>query len=587
VPSDARDIAVEDGDARSIILRYQPEDPSFGERYRWGMVDVATGAFTALSDRFPAGRRDVSGFRLATDSILRLRSGRSEADVLDRSNLSAKPRTLEIGFAGHDAEFGVVGSTLLTVEPIAPGNNIYRGQQLWQLPIDRPDADEPAVLELAAHQIVHAPDGSVLVAGAEKSVWEGDVDWGVYRITQAADGPVERRRVTPVAPMPAQIYGVTAGSGIITRADNSNRYSPSDALGAYHSAWLSTPPAGGTPAVEKITVDGTVNGRDGFCGSDADHCVHMFADGTGYHGREEGTEHGLTMLYAADGSDKWGPTLKTGDDNPQLAGLSGRFAVVDGASSARQYIGEFRPGADGVVLQRRDRVAAAVWGDTLWSGAESGGVVTATRLPAGTVVESFTTHNGCTPAELQAVGRWVHWVCADITGEPRGAGVYDRAAKRTVEAPDAHALLGDGYLAVGGPRSRASDDLELYDLHRGLPASGSYTDLPHRTLVTAQQFGANGGQSAGPGSSWTVDRFGGGVVYADEQQRVHVVPTGVPTSPGGCRNPWHPGSSSSVTSRALRSVRCPAPRPAACCAPPGTARTPQAVPSPPAPSRGC
>jgi hypothetical protein len=257
----------------------------------------------------------------------------------------------------------------------------------------------------------------------------------------------------------------------------------------------------------------------------------MFADGTGYHGREEATESGLTMLYAADGADKWGPTLKTGDDSPQLAGLSGRFAVVDGASSRRQYIGEFRPGAGGAVLQRRERVAAAVWGDTLWSGAESGGVVTATRLPAGTIVETFTTRNGCTPAELQAVGRWVHWVCADITGEPHGAGVYDRVAKRTVDAPDVHALLGDGYLAVGGPRSGANDDLTLYDLHRGLPASGSHTDLPHRILVTAEQFGADGGQYAGPGTSWTVDRFGGGVVYADDQQRVHVVPTGVPTAP--------------------------------------------------------
>jgi hypothetical protein len=537
VPSDARDITVEDGDARSVILRYQPEDPSFGDRYRWGMVDVVTGAFTALPDRLVGGDRgEASGFRITTDSIVRVRSGRREVDVLDRNDLSAKPRTVDVGFATGDAEFGVIGSTLLAVEPIWPGNNIYRGQPLSQLPIDRPDADEPAVLELAAHQIVHAPDGSALVAGAERSVWKGDVDWGVYRISQAVDGPVERRRVIPLAPMPAQIYGVAAASGIITMADNSNRYSPGDALGAYHSTWLTTPPAGGTPAVERTTVDGTVNSSDGSCGSDSEHCIRMFADGTGYHGRQEALWNGrghLTMLYAADGTDKWGPTLTTGDDSPQLAGLSGRFAVVDGASSSRQYIGEFRPGADGVVLQRRDRVAAAVWGDTLWSGAKSGGVVTATRLPAGTVMETFTTRNGCTPAELQGVGRWVYWVCADIAGEPHGAGVYDRVAKRAVDAPDGHVQLGDGYLAVGGPRSSATDDLKLYDLHGGLPQSGSYTDLPHRTLVTAQQFGADGGQYAGPGTSWTVDRFGGGVVYADDQQRVHVVPTGVPTSPLG------------------------------------------------------
>ena len=451
--------------------------------------------------------------------------------MFDRDDLSAAPRTVETGQFSYDDAYGIVGSTLLSVGRAPGGNDGYRGQPLWSVTTKVEEADIAEVLAPAGYGIRQAPDGSVLVAGAEKTLWRGDLDWGVYRIAEAADGSVKRQRVAAVDPMPAQIHGVTAGSGIVSVATNSDRFSPSDALGAYRSTWLSTPAAGGTPRIVKTTVDGTVSGRDGWCGGGTQHCIRMFADGTGHHGRAAGTEGGLTMLYTADGADKWGPTLDSGDDNPQLTDLSGRFAVVDGASSGRQVIGEFRPGAQGRVVQRRDRVAAAVWGDTLWSGALSGDVVTATRLPAGSVVESFTTRNGCTPSDLQAVGQWVYWLCAEELGEEQTGGVYDRVSKRTVTVPKIQALLGDGFLAVGGPASFVNADLTVFDLHGGLPAAGrSLEDLPHRVVVTKAQFGATGGQFAGPRSSWAVDRFGGGIVYADDQQQVHVVPTGVPTS---------------------------------------------------------
>ena len=55
VPADARDITVEDGDARSVILRYSSEDDG-AVAGRWGMVDVAAGTFTRLPDRVDNGR---------------------------------------------------------------------------------------------------------------------------------------------------------------------------------------------------------------------------------------------------------------------------------------------------------------------------------------------------------------------------------------------------------------------------------------------------------------------------------------------------------------------------------------------------
>ncbi|MFE0519112.1 FG-GAP-like repeat-containing protein [Streptomyces sp. NPDC058954] len=519
LPAGVGDIRVEDGDARSVILRCQTDDGT-----RWSIVDLATGASSPLPDRpSPQEAWEVTGFRLSSGSVLRLRPGRGKADVFDRADLAATPRTLETSSLSYGATYGVVGSAVLGVEPMAPGDNKYRGQPLVALTSDGSDTASTTVMDPAAYQLVQAPDGSVLVAGAAHPVERGDLDWGVYRLAQGADGSVTRSRLTAVQPMPAQVHGLSLGSGILSTADDSTLYEPDTIIGAYRSTWLTT---SGTPAPTRSTVDGLVSGWDGPCDQTWPRCIQMFADGAGHHGRREPTESGLTMLRS-NGVADWGPTLDTGDDSPWLVDLSGRYAVVNGASSGKQYIGEFATAGAGKVLIKRDRIAAAVWGNTLWSGAAGGGKVTATRLPGGTAVESFTTPNGCTPSRLQAVGRFVYWACKASGGE-QGAGLYDRATKRTSTAPDGRVLLGDGYLVERVPGTESVSGLTLTDLHNGLPASGSHTDLPSRKLADWTDIGPKNTEA---GTSWTVDRFGGGVAYADRDQRVHVVPTGVPTSP--------------------------------------------------------
>ncbi|WP_369030158.1 FG-GAP-like repeat-containing protein [Streptomyces adonidis] len=525
LPDGAGNIVVEDGDARSVILHFSTGDNEDGWGH-WGIVDLATGVFGALPDRADSsdGGWEVTGFRLGTDSVVRLRPGRGKTDVYDRGDLTAPPRTVETASFSSDAAFGIVGDTLLGVEPVWPGNDLYRGQPLWALASDGTDTTK--VMDPAAHQLVQAPDGSILVAGAERYVERGDLDWGVYRVAPAADGSVTRTRLTAVEPFPAQIRGLSLGSGILTTADNSTMYAPGTILGAYRSTWLTTPAEGTVPGVARTAVDGLVSGWDGYCSGSEHRCIPMFADGTGLHGRRDATESDLTMLYA-NGAANWGPTLDTNDSSPQLTDLSGRYAIVDGASSGRQYIGEFPAGAAGKVLQERDRVAAAVWGNTLWSGAATGGKVTATRLPAGTAVESFTTPNGCTPSTLQAVGRWVYWTCLNNSGDVSGSGIYDRTAKRTVTAPAGQVLLGDGYLVQRVTGTQSNSGLTLIDLHGGLPSSGVYTDLPSRKLADWTDLGRD---NTGARTTWTVDRFGGPVAHADDEQRVHIVPTGIPAS---------------------------------------------------------
>ncbi|MEU8816467.1 FlgD immunoglobulin-like domain containing protein [Actinoplanes sp. NPDC048796] len=504
LPDTATEITVEDGDARSVILRYKVA----GDQWpHWSIVDLATAAASALPDRLGADDEgwEVKGFRLGAESIVRNRWARSQMDVFDRDDLTAAPRTAESGPFTADAAYGIVGSSLLAVDPVGPGNNLYRGQELWSLPVDEPDAGLTQVMSPAAHEIVQAPDGSVLVAGAAKFVQYGDLDWGIYRITQAADGSLKRAEVADVAPMPARTWGIALGSGILTTAVNSTIYEPSTYLGAYRSTWLAT---GGTPGIEKSTQDAWLMGDDASCyinGSEP-ACVTMFADGTGYHGRREATYSEKTVLYANGSTSTAGPTVNTGFSSADLTDLSGRYGLIDNGGGA-QSVGDFRSGS---VVQKRNYVSAAVWGNTLWSAAAEGGKVTATRIPGTTAVESFTTSNDCKPTELQAVGRWVYWACNEY-GTVYGAGVYDRVAKTNVGAPGQRVLLGDGYYA----EQTEAGELRL-------------TDLYHPGQV-ARVIGAVG-PSTRPRDSWTVDRFGGGVAWADQDERVHVVPSGVPTS---------------------------------------------------------
>nr|WP_239134809.1 FG-GAP-like repeat-containing protein [Streptomyces sp. SID12488] len=534
LPEGAGGIDVQDGDATSVLVHYK----SGADRSdHWGTVDLATGVYSALPDRVDASDegREVTGFLLGADSVVRLRAGSGKADVFDRADLSAPPRTLDTGSLSSYPSFGIVGDALLGIESqLTEPEHEYvpRGRPLWAFTPGSTGTDTTKVMDPATSQLVQTPDGSVLVAGAERYLERGDLDWNVYRITPAADGTVARTRMTAVQPVPAQIHGLALGSGILSTADNSTLYEPDRAIGAYRSTWLTTPAGGAAPSVTRSTVDGLVDAWDGNCGvnDNTPRCIPMFADGTGHHGRERDTVTGLTMLYA-NGSPNWGPTIDTNDDSPELTDLSGRYAIVENAYASNQYIGEFSAGAAGKVLQKRKRVAAAVWGNTLWSGAATGGKVTATRLPSGTAMESFTTTNGCTPYELQAVGRWVYWQCLD---EPEGnfkeAGVYDRTTKRTSTAPVGEVLLGDGYLVQYIYGTYSESGLTLVDLHGGLPSSGSYDDLPSRKLVDWRELGRYEDGIRSRRTSWTVDRFGGPVAHADDEQRVHIVPTGVPAS---------------------------------------------------------
>ncbi|MFF7677138.1 FG-GAP-like repeat-containing protein [Actinacidiphila glaucinigra] len=510
-------LSVSEGDARSVAVRgIKWEDTTMSQG--WWVVDLATGGVKALS---PHGE-SVSFDR---DTVFQFGAPSGDAAlVYRRDDLDAEPTTVDLrDVASYNDVVRPLGDGFVTVTPPNPGDNEYRGNQLF---LHDAKGNSKSLLAVASPSVRRTPDGSLLVAGAEENTTKGALDWGYYLFTPAADGTVTRKRLADIEDREAKPAGISLGSGILTTADDSQYYSPGTYIGGYRSTWLKT---SGRPEELNSTVDGLVSGRDDDSCSPTygTYCVTMFASGDGYHGRKAATEQDVTMLYR-NAAAPWGPRVTSGLDSPQLVDLSGRFGVVNQASGGQQAILHFKEADTGSVLLQREPVAASVWGNTLWSslgrwddtgsGVPTG--VAAKNLSTGAAGDSFDA--GCVPSDLQAVGRWVYWRCSDYWHDFKGAGVYDRQAKRSLKLGADETLLGDGYLVH---RSDATG-LTLVDLHNGLPLSGKEADLPQRVVVTAAELGDRTGRRSG----WTVDRFGGHVAYTGEDRRVRIVPSGVPAS---------------------------------------------------------
>jgi hypothetical protein len=464
--------AVVGGDPADLVMSTPPRD---GLR-RLAVASTATGRVEAVTAPVP---ETYSRVKLSPKYLVlysRDEPGRGIL-VFRRDDLSAPlAKTTEdapVWTGTNNRQFAVVGDWLVFDDHL----------DLEAMPL----TGGPAVtlLPRTDGRVATAPDGTAVVIGGSDPV-----DWGVRHVTADASG---RPVVTTVKrlPNPARIQGIALGQGRLDVVDDSS----TSLLYQYvRDVGFSGPLTYG----RRTRLSDVPEEK---CAADDTACAELRALGDGRFGRS----------YSGSGYRLKGTQLL----EPQPVGPGhvtdiGHRYLVHAPAEADGSLRVYALGRQ-LLLRTVPGAAAALWDSWLWTPGTAPGTVTAEDLTTGKPVETAATGAPCVPRELQAVGRWVYWTC----GAAGPAGVYDRQARTSQPVPAGDALLGDGYVVT---HDAAAGHLVLTGADTAHPVSRVIGDLP-ATGVSQRHI------------RWTVDRFGGHVAYADAEERVHVVPTGIATQP--------------------------------------------------------
>lgn len=313
------------------------------------------------------------------------------------------------------------------------------------------------------------------------------------KVTDTGSGAPALAEVTALPPVAARIGRLSLQNGTLATDEADSSF-----MGAYYTRRVSTTATSYSPGAATWQYWDDL-GVGPFATGDG-RAVTFTPDSAGsYVGSiDRADQAGFFYLPSASGA---------------VLDITGRYAIVNGVSPAKQYVGDLDVHGNLQPIITRSVTAASVWGTSLWTPGSTTGSVTAKDLKTGKTTDTVATGAGCVPKELQVVGRWIYWSC----GPTAAAGVWDRTAKKNIPVPSGEALLGDGYLVRHDTSAGA---LLLTAFSGGTAATRKIGDLPAST-------------SSLRGVTWTVDKFGGPAAYVDADQNIHLVPSGVPTQPLG------------------------------------------------------
>ncbi|MEV0480796.1 VCBS repeat-containing protein [Streptomyces sp. NPDC050508] len=466
------------GDASGMIFFARLDDS-----VRMVDVDPATGRVRGWTPPLPSGYLSA---KISPEHLVVYSGAQSpKALVFSRSDLSAAPVevTLDTSSSGTATadDLSVVGDWL-----------VHRPGSLGQVTAVPIAGGAPVTLIASSNSGVSAvPDGTAVVIGRT-----GADDWGVQHIQAGPDGKPTVTLVKPLPKPPYKIQGIALEQGRLTVADSS--------WGGVRDDYVRTVAATGTPTFgARSSYDGT-DLLVGDCPDTEIGCSQLYGtdDDRAVWLSKNSADYDRLTVSGSGPYDYWEQSVPAGG---RITDVSGRYLIHTTATAQTVY----RIGSGTPALTRTPG-AAALSGDTLWTPGTTPGTLTAYDLTTKRTTETLTTDAGCAPTELRVDGRWLYWSCADGT-----AGVYDRTAKKSVQVPSGEAELGDGFVVT---HDRQAGQLVLTTLADGTPVSQVIGALPD-TGVSQREV------------RWTVDESTGNVAYVDDQERVHLVPTGVPQQP--------------------------------------------------------
>ncbi|MBB1261383.1 FG-GAP-like repeat-containing protein [Streptomyces alkaliterrae] len=479
-------------DAKGAVVRFRPAVDSATDAYFH--LDYGTGEVQRL---FPElGGTLPSNVVLSAGHIVGYSPQWENAVLVPRAAPGTAVRLVPLpapvdGTDRRSAQAAPVGNWLLVVH-----NEQYPdkalGQPLWAVPLD--GGTPRRLLTHAARRLAQAPDGSVVAIGGTRAD-----NWAVRRVSAGADAP-GLRTIHGVEPVRGPVDGLALAAGRLTVAT----FKPGTggrALYDYNLAPDGRPVSGPVPSWPlRFDYNACQSGEA---------CVELHAMG---NGRTAFTSGSAVRVPSAPDTHA---DIRAGGGQQRLVDTAGRYTLANGTDPARQYVGDVEQPGDSHVVHTRSVTAGALWGNKLWKPVSGAGNVNSYDLKTKKTSATINVGSGCTPRELQAVGRWLYWNCGP-TGK---AGVWDRKAGRGISVPSGEALLGDGFLVR---HDRTAGKLLLTDFHKGAGSAARTTqiaDLPANRLKSQRRVG------------WTVDRFGGNVAYVDTAQRVRIKQVTVPRSP--------------------------------------------------------
>ncbi|MCX4699637.1 VCBS repeat-containing protein [Streptomyces sp. NBC_01373] len=455
-----------------------------GGPYLTVMVDRRTGQTRGWT---PPRSKVYPNAQVTADHVVLFNISDPTVQVFSRSDLSAAPVEVTVDGSGTNPaqDLAVVGDWLLT----RPGTAV----------IAKPLTGGPSTILLPASNphVSAASDGSVLAVGRTATAAD---DWGVQRIQPGPDGSpvVTQVKALPKPPFPIQGLSLYQGRLVVTD------YAPGDRTRGERISRVRTVAAGGTPTFGEASQFLDMDSYIGNCPDGDLACAPVQGLGDGqiaWMGRNT-AESDRINVGGQGPYDGWHVDVPAGG---RITDASGEYLIH--TAPGRQSVYRLRYGSTPTVT--RTPGAAALSGNILWTTGTTKGSVTAYDLTAKKTTETVTTDAGCTPTELQALGRWLYWTCDGR------AGVYDRTAKKSVLVPADEAKLGDGYVVT---HDKQDGKLTLTAVAGGMPASRVIGDLPD-TGVSQRDV------------RWTVDESGANAAYVDGQERVHLVPSGVAQQP--------------------------------------------------------
>ncbi|WP_405361720.1 hypothetical protein OG535_28305 [Kitasatospora sp. NBC_00085] len=466
---------------------------SVNGEYRIGLADTHTGA-VRVSPPLPKpwGGDQICQALTAVDAAhIAWLGGDCKVHILSRADLNAPEKTIPVSYYDQPLALGLSGDWLLSV-----GRPPYDNHES-AVPVERELKATPvgggapvSVLSHASPTIVQAPDGTALVEGGDTGA-----DWTVRKVTAAGGAaPSTIPMNYKVMPESYRLDSLNLSANTLISAESGN------SLGAgFYGQQVTLGSPSTMSARRSLGTTGFLDHSISCGGSDS--CTDMKGTGDG-----RVVHLSIRGMIVRRGQEAREINLDTLPYREGIVVADGRFVLLD----TSQYPGSSLAVLDIDSATPDTPIATA---STAIGTIDGGRLLTPGSTPGEIVVRDLTTQQtrtlqtgkDCRITHLMSAGGWLYWDCS-FDGPAGSAGLLrPDGTSRPIEVPARAVGMGNGFLVYaefGAARST------VVDFHTGIPVTSSLkTRLSQSSLF----------------NPWSVDRFGGGLVYGDSHQNLHLV----------------------------------------------------------------